>query len=336
MQHGWVELPLEALGYRLERDLHGGGPARRRALHVARRLELRPARPDDRIGAHLRRPLDESDESLAPMDPLWYKDAIIYEVHVRAFSDSNGDGIGDFAGLTQQAALPAGSRRHLPLAAAVLSVAAHATTATTSPTTRASTRSTGRSTTSSGSSTRRTPASIRVLTELVINHTSDQHPWFQRARRAPKGSPERDFYVWSDTDTKYARHAHHLHRHREVELDVGPGRRPVLLAPLLLAPARPELRQSGGARGDARRDALLARPGRRRAAARRHPVPHRARGHDQREPAGDARHPASRSAASSTPTTRVACCSPRPTSGRPTSAPTSATATSATWRSTSR
>ena len=43
-----------------------------------------------------------------------------------------------------------------------------------------------------------------MLTELVINHTSDQHPWFQRARRAPKGSPERDFYVWSDTDTKYA------------------------------------------------------------------------------------------------------------------------------------
>ncbi len=45
---------------------------------------------------------------------------------------------------------------------------------------------------------------IRVLTELVINHTSDEHPWFQRARLAPKGSPERDFYVWSDTDERYA------------------------------------------------------------------------------------------------------------------------------------
>ena len=52
---------------------------------------------------------------------------------------------------------------------------------------------------------------IRILTELVINHTSDQHPWFQRARRAPKGSRERD-YVWSDTDTM-RRHTHHLYGH---------------------------------------------------------------------------------------------------------------------------
>src|SRR5207248_4868769 len=44
---------------------------------------------------------------------------------------------------------------------------------------------------------------LRVVTELVLNHTSDQHPWFQRARRAPPGSPERDFYVWSDTDQKF-------------------------------------------------------------------------------------------------------------------------------------
>jgi maltose alpha-D-glucosyltransferase/alpha-amylase len=60
-----------------------------------------------------------------------------------------------------------------------------------------------------------------VITELVINHTSDQHPWFQAARRAPKGSPERDFYVWSD-DPSCTGHAHHLHRHREVQLDLGP------------------------------------------------------------------------------------------------------------------
>ncbi|MCK7475317.1 MAG: alpha-amylase family glycosyl hydrolase [Rhodopseudomonas palustris] len=66
---------------------------------------------------------------------------------------------------------------------------------------------------------------LRVITELVINHTSDQHPWFQRARRAPTGSAARDWYVWSDTDQKYRRHADHLHRHREVELDLGPGSR---------------------------------------------------------------------------------------------------------------
>src|SRR6516225_3878369 len=84
-------------------------------------------------------------------DPLWYKDAILYEVHVRAFQDQNGDGIGDFREF-----LDAAHRRGL-----------------------------------------------RVITELVINHTSDQHPWFQRARRAPPGSPERNFYVWSDTTDKY-------------------------------------------------------------------------------------------------------------------------------------
>ena len=51
---------------------------------------------------------------------------------------------------------------------------------------------------------RRTTAGLQVMIELVMNHTSDQHPWFQRARQAPKGSPERDYYVWSDTDQKYS------------------------------------------------------------------------------------------------------------------------------------
>ena len=88
---------------------------------------------------------------------------------------------------------------------------------------------------------------MQVMIELVVNHTSDQHPWFQRARQAPPGSPERDFYVWSDTDQKYQRRAHHLHRHRKIELDVGPGRQGILLAPLFLAPAGSELRQSAGA-----------------------------------------------------------------------------------------
>ena len=60
-----------------------------------------------------------------------------------------------------------------------------------------------------------------MITELVMNHTSDQHPWFQAARRAPPGSPERDFYVWSDTNQKYQGARDHLHRHGDVELDVG-------------------------------------------------------------------------------------------------------------------
>src|SRR5919106_1138446 len=80
-------------------------------------------------------------------DPLWYKDAIIYQMHVKAFQDANGDGIGDFAGLAQK---------------------------------------------------------LDYIQELGINHTSDQHPWFQAARLAPPGSREREFYVWSDDDKKLA------------------------------------------------------------------------------------------------------------------------------------
>ncbi|MFZ1536427.1 MAG: maltose alpha-D-glucosyltransferase, partial [Chromatiaceae bacterium] len=135
-------------------------------------------------------------------DPLWYKDAVIYQLHVKAYFDSDGNGIGDFSGLTSrldyiqdlgvntiwlQPFYPSpmrddgydisdyrnvypdyGTRRDFRLFVR----AAH----------------------------RR---GIRVITELVINHTSDQHPWFQAARRAPAGSPRRDYYVWSDTDQKF-------------------------------------------------------------------------------------------------------------------------------------
>ena len=87
------------------------------------------------------------------------------------------------------------------------------------------------------------------------------------------------------TTTALERGAHHLPRHRAVELDVGPGARPVLLAPLLLAPARPELRQPRGAGADAERAALLARPRPRRLPARRRAVPLRARRDERREPA---------------------------------------------------
>ena len=136
-------------------------------------------------------------------DPLWYMDAIIYQLHVKAFFDSTGDGIGDFRGLTgkldyirdlgvntvwlmpfypsplrddgydvadyEDVHPPYGTREDV----AAFVKEAHA-------------------------------RGLRVITELIMNHTSDQHPWFQAARRAPKGSPERDFYVWSDDPKKYA------------------------------------------------------------------------------------------------------------------------------------
>ena len=135
-------------------------------------------------------------------DPLWYKDALIYELHVRAFKDSNADGIGDFPGLIQKLDylqdLGVTCLWLLPFFPSPLKddgydisdyldvhpmygsiqdfqlflKAAH-------------------------------DHGLQVMIELVVNHTSDQHPWFQAARQAPAGSPERDFYVWSDTDQKY-------------------------------------------------------------------------------------------------------------------------------------
>lgn len=135
-------------------------------------------------------------------DPLWYKDAVIYEVHVRAFHDMSGDGVGDFRGLTTKLEylqdLGVNTIWLLPFYPSPL-------------------RDDGydiadyRSIHSDYGTLRDFKAfldeahqrGLRVITELVINHTSDQHPWFQRARRAPKGSPERDFYMWNDDADKY-------------------------------------------------------------------------------------------------------------------------------------
>jgi maltose alpha-D-glucosyltransferase/alpha-amylase len=131
-------------------------------------------------------------------DPQWYRDAIVYELHVRAFADSDGDGVGDFRGLTSKLdyleELGVTAIWLLPFYPSPL-------------------RDDGydiadyRSVHEMYGSLRDFEVfleqahrrGLRVITELVLNHTSDQHPWFQRARRAKKGSRERDFYVWTDT-----------------------------------------------------------------------------------------------------------------------------------------
>jgi maltose alpha-D-glucosyltransferase/alpha-amylase len=135
-------------------------------------------------------------------EPLWYKDAILYELHVRAFHDSVGDGMGDFTGLTQKLDylqdLGISAIWLLPFYPSPLRDDGYdiADYASIHPDygTLESFREFLEAAHARG---------LRVITELVINHTSDQHPWFQRARRAPPGSPERDFYVWSDTPDKY-------------------------------------------------------------------------------------------------------------------------------------
>ena len=135
-------------------------------------------------------------------DPLWYRDAIFYEVRVRAFYDSDGDGIGDFKGLAEKLDylqdLGVTTLWLLPFYPSPLRddgydisdfTTVHADCGTLDDF-KLFLREAHR-------------RGLRVVTELVINHTSDQHPWFQRARRSPKGSRFRDYYVWSETADRY-------------------------------------------------------------------------------------------------------------------------------------
>jgi maltose alpha-D-glucosyltransferase / alpha-amylase len=136
-------------------------------------------------------------------DPLWYKDAVIYQLHIKTFYDSNGDGIGDFKGLTEKLGylqeLGVTALWLLPFYPSPLrddgyDIAdfkaihpAYGTLGDFKAFMRAARK-----------------RNMKVITELVINHTSDQHPWFQRARRSKPGSVWRNFYVWSDTPEKYS------------------------------------------------------------------------------------------------------------------------------------
>jgi maltose alpha-D-glucosyltransferase/alpha-amylase len=135
-------------------------------------------------------------------NPLWYKDAILYELHVRTFQDSNGDGIGDFPGLISRLDylqdLGVTCLWLLPFFPSPLRDDGYDIADYTSV----------NSTYGTIDDFKRFLAEahkrdMQVLIELVINHTSDQHPWFKAARHAPPGSAERDFYVWSNTDQLY-------------------------------------------------------------------------------------------------------------------------------------
>ena len=132
----------------------------------------------------------------------WYKDAIIYEVHVRAFFDSVTDGIGDFGGLTQKLPyledLGVTAVWLLPFCPSPLKDDGYDISDYTDVH-----RSYGTLKDFQRFMREAKRRGLKVITELVLNHTSDQHLWFQRSRRAPPGSRWRDFYVWSDTSDKY-------------------------------------------------------------------------------------------------------------------------------------
>jgi maltose alpha-D-glucosyltransferase / alpha-amylase len=135
-------------------------------------------------------------------DPLWYKDAIIYELHVRSFYDSNGDGIGDFPGLTQKLDyledLGITAVWLLPFYPSPLKDDGYDISEYFKVN-----RDYGTLQDFKDFLKEAHRRGIRVITELVLNHTSDQHPWFQKSRTAKPGSPWRNFYVWSETADKY-------------------------------------------------------------------------------------------------------------------------------------
>lgn len=136
-------------------------------------------------------------------DPLWFKDAVVYQLHVKSFFDSNDDGVGDLPGLLAKldyiASLGVTAIWLLPFYPSPrrddgYDIADYRSVSPDYGTVR-DLRRLIRAAHARG---------LRVITELVVNHTSDQHPWFQRARRAKAGSAARNYYVWSDNDRAYA------------------------------------------------------------------------------------------------------------------------------------
>lgn len=135
-------------------------------------------------------------------DPRWYQDAIIYQLHVRSFCDSNGDGIGDFRGLTEKLpyvqSLGVTAIWLLPFFPSPLKDDGYDIADYTSINPAYGTVADFEAFVATAHD-----CGLRVITELVMNHTSDQHAWFQRARRAAPGSRWRDYYVWSDSNQRY-------------------------------------------------------------------------------------------------------------------------------------
>ncbi len=258
-------------------------------------------------------------------DPLWYKDAVFYEVFVRAFADSNGDGIGDLAGLTAKLDylqwLGVDAVWMLPIFPSPLRddgydvadyCAVHPDYGTLDDVRRLIEEAHRRD--------------LRIIVELIPNHTSDQNAWFQASRdpNHPEHAKYRDWYVWSDTDQKYL-------DTRIIFLDTEPSnwtfdplRGQYFWHRFLLTPARSELRQPGRAAGHAPCGSVLVGHGRRRLPGGCHALPLRARG---RQLARTCRRhtPISSGCARSWTRTRPARCSfPRPTCGPRTCGPTSA------------
>ena len=261
--------------------------------------------------------------------PLWFKTAVFYEIHIRGFFDGNGDGSGDFRGLTEKLdylqwlgvdciwLLPF---YNSPLRDGGYDIADYFTIHPDYGARR------GRPRLHRGGPPARHPRDRRPGDEPHV-----VRPPVVPGVALEPGRPQARLVRLVGHRPPLRGRADHLHRHRDVELDLGRAGGRLLLAPLLLPPARPQLRQPRGPGGDARGPALLARPRARRLPPRRRSrTCSSARARTARTCPRRTRT-SSGCAPRSTPTTPTACCWPRPTSGRRTSSSTSATATSATW-----
>src|SRR6202162_2451530 len=136
-------------------------------------------------------------------DPLWFKDAVIYQLHLKSFFDANNDGIGDFAGLIAKldyiADLGVNTIWLLPFYPSPRRDDGYDISDYRGVHPDYGSLSDARAFIAEAHA-----RGLRVITELVINHTSDQHPWFQRARRAGTHTDARNWYVWSESDQRYA------------------------------------------------------------------------------------------------------------------------------------
>jgi maltose alpha-D-glucosyltransferase/alpha-amylase len=158
--------------------------------------------PKDELTQTIAKATQKRPAATAGEDLFWYRNAIIYQMHVRSFCDSDADGVGDFTGLISKLdyldELGVTTVWLLPFYPSPLKDDGYDIADYTSVNPIYGTIDDVRRFIAEAHRRQ-----IRVITELVINHTSSAHPWFQRARRAPKDSPERAFYVWSDTPEKY-------------------------------------------------------------------------------------------------------------------------------------
>ena len=267
-------------------------------------------------------------------DPQWYRRAVFYEVFLRGFADSSGDGSGDLRGLTERLDhldwLGVDCVWLLPFYASPLRdggydisdfFTVHPTYGVLADVIELVDEAHKRG--------------IRVVADLVMNHTSDQHPWFQESRQ-DRTNPKADWYVWGDDDQRWSEARIIFHDTERSNWTWDPQREQYFWHRFFSH--QPDLNYRNEEVCEAIIDMVRywARHRARRLPARRRAVPLRGRRDQRREPGRDPRLPAATADGARRQPSRHGCCWPRPTSGRATCSPTSVAATSATCASTSR